>query len=150
MEYRNVFLSFEGRMNRQPFWIYGVVVLFMANLIGALVLGAISEILAVLFGIVLIWPGLAVSVKRCHDRGKSGWFLLVGLIPVLGTLWLLIDLGFLRGTVGPNRFGDDPLSGLAPASGRGADRDWPDHSTQGMFSQETASQSESAGASSSD
>jgi uncharacterized membrane protein YhaH (DUF805 family) len=57
-----------------------------------------------------LWPWIAVSVKRFHDRGRSGWFLLIALIPFFGALWLLIELGFLRGTPGPNRFGSYPLA----------------------------------------
>jgi uncharacterized membrane protein YhaH (DUF805 family) len=83
-------------------------------------------------GIPLIWIGLALGAKRLHDRGKSAWWLVVfyllpsglqsvgerlgdiGLVPVLVGLlvsaWGLIELGFLRGTAGPNRFGSDPLA----------------------------------------
>jgi uncharacterized membrane protein YhaH (DUF805 family) len=83
-------------------------------------------------GIPLIWIGLALGAKRLHDRGKSAWWLVVfyllpsglqsvgerlgdvGLVLVLVGLlvsaWGLIELGFLRGTAGPNRFGSDPLA----------------------------------------
>src|SRR5262249_49812879 len=53
---------------------------------------------------------LAVAAKRCHDRDRSAWFLLILLVPYLGQIWLLIELAFLRGTPGPNRFGSDPLA----------------------------------------
>jgi uncharacterized membrane protein YhaH (DUF805 family) len=56
-----------------------------------------------------LWIVLVVSVKRWHDRNKSGRWVLVNLVPVIGWLWQLIECGFLRGTVGPNRFGQDPL-----------------------------------------
>ncbi len=59
--------------------------------------------------LLLVWPALAVSVKRWHDRDKSGVWVLLNLVPVIGWIWALIDNGFLRGTKGPNRFGDDPL-----------------------------------------
>ena len=92
--------------------------------------------------IALIWLGLAISVKRLHDRDKSGWFLPVywGLPMVLGALgfvaqlndssglslvcglgefaigiWMFIELGCLRGTPGTNRFGSDPLGSPVPA-----------------------------------
>jgi uncharacterized membrane protein YhaH (DUF805 family) len=52
---------------------------------------------------------IAVGAKRCHDRGRSGWFQLIGLIPLLGALWLFVDLGLLEGNEGENRFGPDPL-----------------------------------------
>ena len=55
-------------------------------------------------------PAGVLTIKRLHDRGRSGWFTLVGGIPLVGTLWLLIDLTLLPGTPGPNRFGPDPLA----------------------------------------
>jgi len=62
-----------------------------------------------LFALLALYPSIAVSVKRCHDRNRSGWFLLIGLIPLVN-LWVLVELGFLRGTPGENRFGSDPLA----------------------------------------
>ena len=67
--------------------------------------GPISGILA----IIAIYPSIAVSVKRCHDRDRSGWFLLLGLIPLVN-IWVLVELGFLKGTTGENKYGSDPLA----------------------------------------
>ena len=58
--------------------------------------------------IALIWASLAINVKRWHDRDKSGLWILIGVIPILGPIWNFIETGCLRGTVGPNRFGNDP------------------------------------------
>lgn len=55
-----------------------------------------------------LFTSLAMQAKRWHDRGKSGWWSLIGLVPVVGTFWLLIECGFLRGTTGSNRYGSDP------------------------------------------
>ncbi|MBV7329929.1 DUF805 domain-containing protein [Chloroflexi bacterium TSY] len=55
-----------------------------------------------------LWPNLAVSAKRWHDRDKSGWWSLIVLIPIIGVIWMLIEVGFLEGTNGPNRFGPEP------------------------------------------
>jgi uncharacterized membrane protein YhaH (DUF805 family) len=110
------------------------------------VLGLVSTILgglrALALYIALIWLGLAISVKRLHDREKSSWFLPVYWGPpmVLGALgfvahlndsgglslvcalgetaigiWMFIELGCLRGTPGTNRFGSDPLGSPVPA-----------------------------------
>ena len=65
-------------------------------------------LLSLVVGLVLLWPGLAVGVKRCHDRGKSGWWLLLLFIPLIGFIWWLIDLGMLEGTPGPNAYGPSP------------------------------------------
>jgi uncharacterized membrane protein YhaH (DUF805 family) len=55
------------------------------------------------------WPMIMVAIKRYHDRGKSGLWYLIALIPILGTIWQIIELGFLRGVPGPNKYGPDPL-----------------------------------------
>ncbi len=65
-----------------------------------------------LFGLVLAWTHLAVFVKRWHDRDKSGWWVLINLIPIIGWLWTLVECGFLDGTRGPNKYGPSP-KGLA-------------------------------------
>ena len=58
-----------------------------------------------IFALLYLIPAIIVHIKRFHDRNKSGWWLLIGLIPIIGAIWLLIELGFLTGTPGPNRFG---------------------------------------------
>src|SRR5260370_2056147 len=73
-----------------------------------------------------LWIGLVVSVKRWHDRNKSGRWDLLTLVPEVGWLWTLVECGFLKGTTGPNRFRHDPLHRRAnaapyrPARGDGA------------------------------
>ena len=60
--------------------------------------------------IAVFWSGLAIAAKRWHDRGKSAWWILVAFVPVIGSLWYLIECGFLKGTTGPNAYGSDPLT----------------------------------------
>jgi uncharacterized membrane protein YhaH (DUF805 family) len=86
-----------------------------------------------LVSILLIYPGACVTGKRWHDRNKSAWWLLlvygplllqlifttvsyemaslIGILTLIGSIWTLIECGFLRGTAGDNRFGPDPLGG---------------------------------------
>ena len=64
------------------------------------------------FGVVALWISLAVAVKRYHDRNKSGWWVLIALVPVIGGIWYLIEAGFLAGTPGPNDYGPDPLAAM--------------------------------------
>jgi len=64
--------------------------------------------LAVVLIALDLWVFLAVNVKRWHDRGKSGWWCLLLFIPILGPIWTIVELGFLRGTVGWNDYGHDP------------------------------------------
>jgi uncharacterized membrane protein YhaH (DUF805 family) len=97
-----------GRTTRRDLWL-GFVAPFLLLFIVALAWGSPFEFPHSMFAIIgaSLWPAIAVGAKRCHDRDRSGWFLLVFAIPVLGALWLLIELGFFRGAVGPNRFGPD-------------------------------------------
>jgi uncharacterized membrane protein YhaH (DUF805 family) len=63
---------------------------------------------------VALYMGLAVNVKRCHDRGHSGWFVLLSLIPLVN-IWYVVEVCFLAGQNGPNRFGPDPkATALSP------------------------------------
>ena len=55
-----------------------------------------------------VWIQMALQVKRWHDRDKSGWWVLIGVIPIVGRLYALVETGLLRGTEGPNRYGPDP------------------------------------------
>jgi hypothetical protein len=73
---------------------------------------SISSIVTVPFVLLFLlayYVGYPIIVKRWHDRDKSGWWVLIGLIPVIGGLWMIIECGFLKGTEGSNRFGPDPL-----------------------------------------
>lgn len=69
--------------------------------------------LSFLVGLLLLWPWFAIAVKRFHDRDQSGWWSLIGLVPLIGQVWLLVVLGFLKGSEGDNRFGPDPLAAEA-------------------------------------
>ncbi|MDG4768408.1 DUF805 domain-containing protein [Solwaraspora sp. WMMD406] len=59
------------------------------------------------FSLALLLPSLAVGVRRLHDTDRSGWWLLIALIPIVGAIVLLVFF-VLDGTHGPNRFGPDP------------------------------------------
>ncbi len=112
MTLQQVYLSFDGRIGRRTFWLKGVLLLGVIELV-LLVVAAIIDaaatggVLTVIVALATIWPSLAVSVKRWHDRNKSGWWILIGFIPLIGGIWALIELGFLEGTVGRNRFGEE-------------------------------------------
>jgi uncharacterized membrane protein YhaH (DUF805 family) len=110
--------SFQGRIPRSTYWYYilaYVAISVVATLLDRAIFGGDSQtrVLSALVSLVGIVPGLAVSVKRAHDRNHTGWFVLIGLIPLIGAVWLLIEFGFLRGTVGENKYGPDPVSAAA-------------------------------------
>lgn len=72
-----------------------------------LVLNVLVGLLIVVF-VAIIWITFAVLLKRLHDRDKPVWWLFIILVPYVGILWVLVELGCLRGTKGPNRYGPDP------------------------------------------
>jgi uncharacterized membrane protein YhaH (DUF805 family) len=108
-----MFFGLRGRVSRREFWLFGVLSLLGLAVVGQLLLGVARvppRRADLIVNLLLLWPALAVSVKRWHDRDKPGWWVLLNLLPVVGWLWAIVDNGFLRGTSGPNRFGDDPLA----------------------------------------
>jgi uncharacterized membrane protein YhaH (DUF805 family) len=126
MDIMHLLFSFQGRIRRLHFWLgalgIGVVVGVVASILismSGLAQGTPNPIIMILLAALYvfeIWCALALDVKRCHDRDKSGWFVLIGLIPLIGAIWLLVELGFLDGTQGPNRFGSSPkgIGGTEP------------------------------------
>jgi len=115
MDWKYLFTSLEGRIGRQSYWM-GVLALYGITFVAALLdnlVGTASEygygIITIVVTLALIYPQIVLLAKRWHDHGKSGWWTLIGLVPVIGGLWLLIELGFLKGTDGDNQYGPDPL-----------------------------------------
>jgi uncharacterized membrane protein YhaH (DUF805 family) len=125
------FTSFEGRSARKKFWLSILVMIIISwvlQLIAFAVFGgsmmpdpnatpeaqmAAMNAMWLPMGIVILltlWPALAIYTKRWHDRGKSGWWSLILFVPLIGSIWLLVELGFLRGTEGPNKYGPDPIA----------------------------------------
>lgn len=100
--------GFRGRLGRLPWWIATILADLGLGIVDA-VFGTPrpSIVFLVLLAVPLIWISIAVQVKRWHDRDKSGWWFLMNLVPIIGWVWVLIECGFLRGTAGSNRFGDE-------------------------------------------
>lgn len=151
MDWAKLLFSFGGRINRARYWlailIFGAVWLIFST-IALSVLGGIDaltsdseswtgvDLILALPAIILLlaglWSGLAVAIKRLHDRNKSGWWLLLfwaapsvlngaataarapaiilSMIGALIGLWGFVEIGCLKGTAGPNRYGPDPLA----------------------------------------
>jgi uncharacterized membrane protein YhaH (DUF805 family) len=113
MDFKKFYLSPEGRVNRKQFWLWLVLPLTAIEILLPLVdasTGNHNQELGIglfsgIFALVATIPTIIVYAKRFHDRDKSGWWVLIALIPVIGAIWLIIELGFLKGTPGPNRFG---------------------------------------------
>src|SRR4051794_36962021 len=113
MDFKNLFLSFNGRIRRTHFWIATIILMVVNGVISSVFMGGVvaaamsgnpqaltgalggAGLIGCLLWLALLWPSLAVSVKRCHDRNKSGlWLILMYLacFTVIGALWPLIEL----------------------------------------------------------
>ena len=124
-----LFLSYRGRIGRGAYWL-GTFVVLLAEL-GAIAFllklsgGTLAQLAAAereaaqvsrvvlmhvllpvgIVSLLFLYPTYALYTKRWHDRNKSGWWSLIGFVPLFGGLWLLIELGFLGGDDGENDYG---------------------------------------------
>ncbi|NKB35993.1 MAG: DUF805 domain-containing protein [Gammaproteobacteria bacterium] len=105
-----VLFSFDGRMSRSRYWTIAIPFWILFWLIFAGVESVFGSDLTWVPTFLFLLAGIFMSGKCLHDRDRSArWFLLV-LIPVVGPIWVFIEIGFLKGTKGENRYGDDPLT----------------------------------------
>ena len=101
------YATFSGRAVRSEYW-YFILFQILANAAaGAVGYALQSSVVDGLVDLLLILPALAVAVRRLHDIDKSGWWLLIGLIPLVGWVFLIV-WHCTKGTLGANRFGPDP------------------------------------------
>ena len=100
------YADFTGRATRSEFWWF-VLFLFLADI----VLLAILHILWLIFTVGVLLPRIAVAVRRLHDIDRSGWWILLALIPLVGAIVLIIWY-CTKGTAGANRFGPDRLAAV--------------------------------------
>ena len=108
------YAEFNGRSRRQEYWMF-----LLFNMVFAIVAATLDNVLGIamgnigygplygLYSLAVLIPGLAVGVRRLHDIGKSGWMMLIVLIPLIGAIWLIV-LFATNGTVGSNQYGEDP------------------------------------------
>ena len=112
------YADFSGRSSRKEYWMFTLFIflVMMALLALGFVIGGgmgeggtpgISLIMVVIFGLSIIVPSIAVQVRRFHDQDKSGWMVLLGFIPYVGSLIVLVFM-CLEGTRGENKYGPDP------------------------------------------
>jgi uncharacterized membrane protein YhaH (DUF805 family) len=104
----NRLLSFEGRLARGTFWAWWVAAGAVFAVLFVFLDAAFGRSATWLLYPPLAWCGVALAVKRLHDRARSPWCLLAAAIPVLGPLWLFVELALRGGTPGDNQYGDDP------------------------------------------
>jgi uncharacterized membrane protein YhaH (DUF805 family) len=119
-----LYATFTGRARRSEFWFFWLFNL-LANGVAAILDAALfnGAPLNAIVSLVLLVPNIAVAVRRLHDVGRSGWWLLMMLVPLVGIVVLVIWY-ISQGEHGPNRFGPDPRGGGLPGGGAPG-RPWP-------------------------
>jgi len=117
------YVVISGRAPRSEYW-WWVLFLILGNIASGAIDGALfgwgeeaTRVLQPLFGLAVFLPSICVGGRRLHDRDMSAWWLLLMLIPVVGSLILLV-IYVLPGTPGPNRFGPNPLGQGGGGGGR--------------------------------
>ncbi|MEM7710586.1 MAG: DUF805 domain-containing protein [Pseudomonadota bacterium] len=109
------YATFSGRASRSEFWwfvLFCFAASFVLSFLERLFTGGEpgNGLLGAIFSLAALIPSLAVSVRRLHDIDRTGWWLLLGLVPLVGVIVLLIFY-VLPGTPGANRFGSNPKDG---------------------------------------
>lgn len=111
------YFDFSGRARRKEYWmftLFNVIIAFVLGIVDGLTgMTAGMEtlgLLGALYTLLVLIPSIAVSARRLHDIDRSGWWMLIGLIPLIGAIVLLV-WACSEGTRGDNRFGSDPKVG---------------------------------------
>lgn len=110
------YADFSGRARRKEYWMFALfnfiflLIAVMLDMALGLGYGDGPGVLYLLYLLFMIIPSLSVGVRRLHDTGKSGWFMLIGFIPAVGGIILFIFY-VMEGNSGPNEYGDDPKEG---------------------------------------
>ncbi len=107
--------DFKGRARRKEYWMFAlfniiflIIAAILDNVFGLTFSREIPYgYIYLLYALIVIVPGLAVSVRRLHDISKSGWWYLIAFIPLIGAIWLLV-LFVSDGTPGENQWGMNP------------------------------------------
>jgi uncharacterized membrane protein YhaH (DUF805 family) len=109
------YAGFSGRARRTEYWmfvLFNIIITIVLDVIGLAIKQ--GSILGAIYGLAVLIPGLAVAVRRLHDTGRSGWWLLIGLVPLIGAIVLIVFMA-TEGEPGDNAYGPNPKR--APALG---------------------------------
>jgi uncharacterized membrane protein YhaH (DUF805 family) len=130
MSLSSLLWSWDGRIGRARFWLGVLLVILLGMAFGVVACllgipldtgtGPVAEEISLAGALYLLaaftavaYAQLAVYAKRFHDRGKSAWWVLIAFVPLIGFLWIVIELGMLPGDPGPNLYGPPPELGAA-------------------------------------
>jgi uncharacterized membrane protein YhaH (DUF805 family) len=121
--YTQKYADFSGRARRSEYWFA-----YLAYIVAAVIVNIVASIihfrlLIILLALAAIVPNLAVGVRRLHDTGRSGWWLLIGIIPIIG--WILLIVWMVTdSTPGDNQYGPSPKPAPGWTPNPGQDPSW--------------------------
>jgi uncharacterized membrane protein YhaH (DUF805 family) len=108
------YAEFSGRARRKEYWMFALfnviislVIGIIDNIIGTTYGSANTGVLGTIYSLAVLLPSLAVGVRRLHDTGRSGWWLLINLVPCVGWIVFLV-FAIQEGNAGDNQYGPDP------------------------------------------
>ena len=109
------YANFNGRARRSEYWYFwlfsflvSIVCTILTSILGKVpVLGTLISIVTLVISLLLLVPGLAVAFRRLHDTGKSGWWILIALIPLVGEILLIVFFA-TDSQPGENKYGPNP------------------------------------------
>ncbi|MFA5048097.1 MAG: DUF805 domain-containing protein [Patescibacteria group bacterium] len=115
------YATFSGRAQRAEYWyftLFNIIFLIIAaildNLLGLTIKGVGYGVIYIIYTLAVLIPSIALTVRRLHDTSRSGWMILICLIPIVGGIWLFV-LTVLDSTPGDNKYGPNPKGvGAAP------------------------------------
>jgi uncharacterized membrane protein YhaH (DUF805 family) len=113
------YVNFSSRACRSEYW-YWILFIIIADVVAAIIDQVLGmQLVTGLFGVATLIPNIAIAIRRLHDLDRTGWWILLGFIPLIG--WIILLIWYItKGTDGPNLFGPDPLATLAISAPRAA------------------------------
>ncbi|ANV88799.1 hypothetical protein AWQ22_11560 [Picosynechococcus sp. PCC 7117] len=106
------YTNFSGRARRKEFWYVFIINLLISLVLGVFqetFLGVIASLVSIIYSLAFILPGIALSIRRLHDTGRSGWWLLIGFVPLIGVIVLIVFFAS-DSQPGPNQYNADTMA----------------------------------------
>ena len=111
------YVNFSDRAVRSEYWYWVLFVILVDIVTNIIDLALGVQVTTSLFGLATFLPSLAIGIRRLHDLDRTGWWILLSFIPIVGWI-ILIIWNCTKGTAGSNRFGADPLAQVVAQSAR--------------------------------
>lgn len=111
------YVDFSGRARRSEYWYFTLFYVIISVILGVVESAIETQILGLIVGLVFFLPNLAVSVRRMHDIDRSGWWVLIGIVPLIG--WIVFIIFCCTDSKDPNRFGENPKGMAATGAAAG-------------------------------